>query len=801
MDTTHFLKNDRQEPEQPSSVFSKLKKLFSTDVIVRNVGGTKIKIVDTDHIQTATDRNSLRDRFNRLRSTTNLYQRDMIMSYQSARLELFRDYDCVGPDTIIPLPDGSYPTIKELTEKYKNDPQKRFYVFSYDHKTDSIKLGNAYHPRKKGKRVGYKVTFDNGKYIIGSDGHPFLMRNGEYKIIKDLTVGESVMPFYQNECGYKNNNFKIISIECIGDIDVYDVTVEEFQNFATDSCFVHNTMDMDAILSSALDIYADEATTRSELGWIITINSKNNNIKKILHNLFYDILNIEFNLWSWTRNMCKYGDFFLKLDISPEYGIYGVQPVSAYEITRIEHSDPDNPNYVKFKHDGVSGGGEYENFEMAHFRLLSDSNFLPYGKSMLENARRIWKQMSLMEDALLIHRIMRAPEKRIFKIDIGNIPPSEVDGFMERVISKHKRAPFIDDKTGDYNLRFNLQNITEDFYLPVRGGDSGTSIDTLGGLEWTGTEDIEYLKNKLLAALKIPKAFLGYDETVSGKGTLAMEDIRFARTVLRIQNILISELTKIAIIHLYVQGFTDSTLVDFELSLTNPSTIFEQEKIALWNDKVSVSREMIDNKLFSRKWIYQNIFNITESEQKGLIEDIVQDSKQTYRFNQIENDGSDPAKSVGGGGGFGSMSRDEGDDIGTDDDSENIGGEGNEAGEETSETGGESTPSETTGTEEEPISEVHHGNSNPEEEKLQREKDAEKKRKRLKARGGVEDVLGKKEIKQKINPKSNAVNPSLRKSYYESLTSKLSKKYGKTVINESNNSSSLLDEKNILDEM
>lgn len=1348
--------------EEENTLFTKLKKLFSTDVIVRNVGGKKLKIVDTDEIQYSTDRNSLRDRYNRLRSSTyNLHNRDMSLSYQSARLELFRDYDCVGEDTVIPLPDGSRPTIKELTEKYKNNSEQRFYVFSYDHETDSIKLGKAYHPRKKGQRKGYKVTFDDGSHVVGSLKHPFLMRNGEYKRIFELRVGDSVMPFYQNEYGYKNHGFKryrrlynfskgwqpehrvvaeqfertmkkrevvhhknfngsdnspenliimdagahrkfhidhnknvlwgadnyetqlnklkshpnyinkkihkwngerveknnpffgkrhteesnekrsnslkeafnsrdqsdvknpkyrhditfsnvkekafelykeyskinlhdflkhikcdrttlnsrleknnyswkelknevettlnhkVVDIEYIGMVDVYDVTVEKYENFATDSCFVSNTMDMDPILGSALDIYSDECLSAetiiplldgrkttikdlydkkekdfwvysvdrngnfipqkcervacngkkkmvkltlcdgtevkctqnhiwvlengeqvktsdliagsslkgdqsnhrvidikdcgeldaydlvnvgethvyaveakdgskvfthnclvpNEFGRILQIRSSDDNIKQILENLFYDILNVEFNLWSWTRNLCKYGDFFLKLELSPEYGVYVARPLSAYEVTRVEGTDPTNINYVKFQHDGIGGGSTYESFEIAHFRLISDSNFMPYGKSMIEPARRVWKQLSLMEDAMLIHRIMRAPEKRMFYIDVGNIPPSEIDGYVQKMINNTKKVPYIDEKTGDYNLRFNLNNMVEDFYLPVRGSDSGTRIDTLPGMDFTGIEDLEYVRNKMMAALKIPKAFLGYDESLclvpetkirmldgtdktilqliedhnngkknfvysidplthnvvageiesaqwtrknahlvrvhldngeyidctpdhnfmsrdgswieaqnlttghslmpiytkdeimygkseyekvynpgsnswewthrlldeqlngkrnknnvihhvdfnrknnrpdnllrmdrkehsqlhaehayktfcspecnaykktqefrnkksaerkryieknpnevgrlkenlaqytmtsaelssackngwsmspparrkkliddnkkykkatkmisaaraargfsndlptienvvnfcsnrgeyntaitrralgcgrnylykliydagyssvdefakrvsctknhkvscveflteqrdtcditvkkyhnfatsagvfvhnSGKATLAAEDVRFSRTIGRLQRIIVSELTKIAIVHLYIQGYQDASLVDFELELNNPSTIFEQEKLAIWQDKLNVAKDMMDSKLFSKNWIYHYIWDMTENEIKDIEDEVVEDQKQTWRLEQINSEGTDPAAKFGG---------------------------------------------------------------------------------------------------------------------------------------------------------
>ena len=404
----------------------------------------------------------------------------------------------------------------------------------------------------------------------------------------------------------------------------------------------YDTMESDPIIASALDIYADECTTRSEFGDVLRITSSDSNIKGILENLFYDILNVEFNLWGWTRNMCKYGDFYLQLEIEPEYGVLNVKPISTYEMTRIEDLDPENPNYVMFKQEG-SNNQQFENYEIAHFRMLGDSNFLPYGKSVVESARRTWKQLQLMEDAMLIHRIMRAPEKRMFYIDIGNIPPNEVDNFMQKVITKMKKVPFVDEQTGDYNLKFNLQNMTEDFFMPVRGGDSGTRIENLGAMTYDGTDDIEYLKNKMMAALKVPKAFLGYDESITGKATWAAEDIRFARTIERVQRIVVSELTKIAIVHLYSQGYTDAKLVDFGLQLTNPSTIFEEERIRIFGEKLNTARDMVDAKFFSKEWIYNNIFSLSDEEQEEIRNILVDDAKEFYRLEAIQNEGADPA--------------------------------------------------------------------------------------------------------------------------------------------------------------
>ena len=414
----------------------------------------------------------------------------------------------------------------------------------------------------------------------------------------------------------------------------------------------YDSMDQDPILSSALDIYADECTARNEMGNVLKIHHDDDHIKQILENLFYDILNVEFNLWPWARNLVKYGDFFLQLEVADRLGVVNVFPYSPYEIARVEQFDPANPQRVKFVYApyqnplgayGMASKKEFENYEIAHFRLNSDSNFLPYGKSMIEGGRRIFKQLMLMEDAMLIHRVMRAPEKRIFKIDVGNIPPNEVDNYMQKIINNSKKVPFVDEKTGEYNLKFNIQNMIEDYYMPVRGNDNGTSIDTLKGLEYSMIDDLNYLKGKLMAALKIPKAYIGYEEETNGKATLAAMDVRFAKTIERIQRVMISELTKIAVVHLYAQGITDDRLTNFTLELTLPSKIYEQEQVELYTSKVNLISQMQQTKMFSKEWMYQAIMKMAKDEQDEQTLAILDDTKQAFRLTSIETQGVDPA--------------------------------------------------------------------------------------------------------------------------------------------------------------
>ena len=425
----------------------------------------------------------------------------------------------------------------------------------------------------------------------------------------------------------------------------------------------YDVMDQDAIIASALDIIADECTLKNDMGEVLSIRSSNESVQKILYNLFYDVLNIEFNLWAWVRQMTKFGDFFLKLEVAEKYGVYNVIPYTAYHISREEGFNPENVSDVRFRYDPnglvnpssgmystpnnrsqTENGIFFDNYEMAHFRLIGDTNYLPYGRSYIEPARKLFKQYTLMEDAMLIHRISRAPEKRIFYMNVGSIPPNEIDSFMQKTISNMKRTPHIDQKTGEYNLKYNMQNMMEDFYIPVRGNDTTTKIDTTKGLDYDGIQDVEYLRDKLFAALKIPKAFLGYDENVEGKATLAAEDIRFARTIERLQRIMVSELNKIALVHLYSQGYRDEALTNFEISMQTPSIIFEQEKIELMKSKTELATNLKNEGLLPTDWIYDNIFHLSEDQYDEYRDLQREDAKRKFRLAQIESEGNDPVE-------------------------------------------------------------------------------------------------------------------------------------------------------------
>ena len=396
--------------------------------------------------------------------------------------------------------------------------------------------------------------------------------------------------------------------------DVYNSTLSAYGSYdrmARYSDF--SEMEATPEISSALDIYAEECVSPDVEGQVLHIYSENRMIKKILNELFYDTLNIDFNLAMWVRNLCKYGDFFLFNDIHPEYGVINVFPIPISEIEREEGFDPEDPGAVRFR--WVTQGNKIlENWQISHFRLLGNDAFLPYGSSVLEGARRVWRQLILIEDAMLVYRVIRSPERRVFYIDVGNIPPENIADYLEQAQTSLKRNAVIDKTTGQVDLRYNPLSVDEDYFLPVRGGDTGTRIDTLaGGSNTTAIEDVEYIQKKLFAALKIPKAYLGYDEDIGAKATLAQEDIRFSRTIQRIQKTIVSELNKIAMIHLYTHGYTEENILDFDLKLSNPSSIAQQQKLELIRTKFEIAGQAPEG-FVDKEWIRKHIIDLNDDE-------------------------------------------------------------------------------------------------------------------------------------------------------------------------------------------
>ena len=400
------------------------------------------------------------------------------------------------------------------------------------------------------------------------------------------------------------------------------------------SFYDYESMEYTPEISTALDIYAEESTTPNQDGYVLQIYSESKRIKSILVDLFINKLDINTNLPMWIRNTCKYGDNFVYLKLDEEKGVIGCLQLPNIEIERIERgmeartfSSVPNIKQKSLRFSWKEKNTEFNTWEVAHFRLLGDDRKLPYGTSMLEKARRIWKQLVLAEDAMLIYRTSRAPERRIFKVYVGNMDDKDVEAYVQRVANKFKRDQVVDRKTGNVDLRFNQMAVDQDYFVPVRDPAAPDPITTLpGGTNLAEIADIEYIQKKLVTALRIPKAYLGFEEAVGDGKNLSLLDIRFARTINRIQKSIVAELNKIAIIHLFLLGFEDE-LENFTLQLTNPSKQADLLMIDVWKEKVLLYKDLVAEvpksiQATSATWAKKHIFGFSDEEIKVDVQQI-----------------------------------------------------------------------------------------------------------------------------------------------------------------------------------
>ena len=405
---------------------------------------------------------------------------------------------------------------------------------------------------------------------------------------------------------------------------------------------------MDAFpeIGAALDIVSEESTITSDNGMVVNVYSKSDRIKSILEDLFVNRLNIQVTAPMVVRAMCKYGNQFMLLDVDSKLGVKGWKQLPVFNVERVENG-VGNP-YGQSMYNVVGRNTDtskvdtstkfvwvdennsqvpFRNWQIAHFRLLTNSLYLPYGCSYLNAARRHWRMLSLMEDMMLIYRLERSIERRVYKIYVGAIDDADVQAYVENIANNFKRTPIIDPMTGQIDLRKNILSVDQDIFIPVRDQNAPTPIDTLSGAQnLTAMDDIKFVQDKVCTALRIPKTFLNFDEAQGDGKNLALEDIRFTRTINRIQQAFLMELTKVASIHLYLLGFTDD-LTNFNLTMNNPSTQAEQLEIDNIQKKISAARDAISDPgngipVMSQTRALKQIMGWSEKEIKDNLEEI-----------------------------------------------------------------------------------------------------------------------------------------------------------------------------------
>lgn len=478
---------------------------------------------------------------------------------------------------------------------------------------------------------GIKANVTNKKYALGD---------------KDLIVSKSREDFERERLQQQQQKYLEGQWAKVEN-DLYQKSVF-YETSRIASYMDYEAMEFTPEIAVALDIMSEESSTLNEQGNIMSIYSDSSRIKKVLEDLFFNIIDIHSNLPMWTRNTCKYGDNFVYLKIDYKSGIIGVNQLTNLDIERKES------NSFPFQSQNMEGMGddtkkrevkfilkdkniEFNAWEIAHFRLLGDDRKLPYGTSVLEKVRRIWKQLLLAEDAMLVYRVTRAPERRVFKVYVGNIDDADVEAYVQKVANKFKRTQTADRETGQTDIRYNTLAVDQDYFVPVRDPNASMPIETLpGASNLDQIADIQFIQRKMVTALRVPKTFLGFEEAVGEGKNLALMDIRFARTINRIQQAMIQELNKIAIIHLYILGFHDE-LNNFKLTLNNPSTQGEMLKVEQWKEKVLLYKDLTGSDggiaPTSHTWAKKNIFNWSSDE---ILEDLEQQRLEKAVATELE---------------------------------------------------------------------------------------------------------------------------------------------------------------------
>ena len=425
----------------------------------------------------------------------------------------------------------------ELAKMFSGEkPSEPIHTFAYDQKTNSIVLAEIENAFFTKESEITEVEIDNGKIVRCTADHRFMLRDGSYVQAQNLKNGDALMPFYRKNgfptwqsfiTEYKNH--KVVSVKNTGIIEkVYDITVKDYHNFAINQgVIVHNSefseMENTAEIATALNVYADESCATDEKGKTFHIYSENAQVQKALEELFYEVVNIEFNARRMVRNLVKNGDYFCYVEVVPDFGVINVEPLPVNEIEREEGFDKHDPYAVRYRL--ITRGGKYlENWQMLHFRILGNDLFLPYGTSFLESARRSWRQLTMMEDAMMVYRLVRSPERRVFYIDVSAVHPNDIPSYMEAVKEGMRGASVIEQQQGRQDFRYNPLPVHKDTGIPLLDGRTIT-IEELAKEYDTGKENWVYsIQDSSLGIVPGKVAWCGKNYTANKLIKITLDD-------------------------------------------------------------------------------------------------------------------------------------------------------------------------------------------------------------------------------------------------------------------------------------
>lgn len=395
-------------------------------------------------------------------------------------------------------------------------------------------------------------------------------------------------------------------------------------------------------INRGLQVITDDCTQKNNEGHVLKVYSDDDEIKEILEELFYQRLGVDKEAWSNVYETCRFGDNFYEI-IPDSYKnptmIARIRYLEPERVNRIEKNgklafytytaDTTDPEEVLFRTQDTSTKKKDEDkviyklepWQIVHFRI-TDKDFHPYGGSLLKAGVKAFRRLQLLEDGITIYRLARVPERRVFKIDCGNLPQSEANRQVQRIKDNYRTTQILDDR-GNINRQASALSLTQDIFIPMREG-SGTEVTTLqGGTALNNIDDIRYFRDQVLWTMNIPPESLGFTSDQSGgsqgRGSLAMQDIKFSRFCERIQYSIIEGYTKIAAIELFFKKKKKADLKNFRLEMTPPSNIKEIMDLEYTTNKMNLIQAMNGTGLFPKKFILQYVMKMSKKEIDNLI--------------------------------------------------------------------------------------------------------------------------------------------------------------------------------------
>lgn len=387
-------------------------------------------------------------------------------------------------------------------------------------------------------------------------------------------------------------------------------------------------------IAAALDIYADNICQPDMFtGKTVWISSDDLTIKDKLTK-FLESIGIEDQLWQITRDVCKYGNWFVEVLASPDKGVVGINSLPVYSMRVVRNdkgriigyyqdlanimgsTDLNWQDYLKFMNEGKSKTDRFILFkptEIIHFyiRPTGDSMIRGYGESILESSRWLFRRLLILEDSVIIYRLTRSPQRYVVYVDVGNMSPHEVQAALEKVKNEFNKKKFIDPNTGKLTSRYSPLSSDENFYVAVHGEKDQTRIEALSVPVWDYITDVEYFYNKIFTALKIPKAYLTYESEERVRSILALKDVNFSRNILRIQSCIKQRLKDLCNLYLASINIAPDS-VRFSVEMTSPGQIYELMQAEVMKNRIELANDYSD--WVSREWILRNILKFSDRE-------------------------------------------------------------------------------------------------------------------------------------------------------------------------------------------